>query len=110
MFPNKAKQIQFVLFIIVCKQSCSVAVPHAASEAALLSHSVTALHVCDSSADHEDPRARYLIMLLAHAVRAVRNGAALSISQNSYNVYARIAPVPLIPVVFFSARDGWVGI
>ena len=48
-----------IFFIIVRKQSCRVAVSHAASEAALLSHSVTALHVCDLSAGHDEPRARY---------------------------------------------------
>ena len=68
---------------------------------------MTALHVCDSSADHEDPRARYLIMLLAHAVRAVRNGAGLATSQHGYSVYELIAPVPPITLVF--SCDGWVG-
>ena len=98
------------MFIIVCKQSCSVAVSHAASEAALLSHSVTALHVCDLSANHDEPRARYLIMLLAHAVRAARNGASLATSQHGYTVYELIAPVPPITLVFFMrGMIGWPG-
>ena len=47
-------------------------------------------------------------MLLAHAVRAVRNGAALALSQHGYSVYEKIAPVPPIPVEFFMQRmGGW---
>ena len=47
-------------------------------------------------------------MLLAHAVRAVRNGAALAISQHGYSVYEKIAPVPPIHVAFFmQGMGGW---
>ena len=50
----------------------------------------------------------YLIVLLAHAVRAVRNRADLRISQHGYSVYEMIAPVPSITLVLFMrGMGGW---
>ena len=52
----------------------------------------------------------YLIVLLAHRVRATRNRAGLATSQHGYTVCGMSAPVPPITLVFFYARDGRVGV
>ena len=47
-----------------------------------------------------------ILMNVAHAVRAARNGAGLATSQHGYSVYELFAPVPPITLVFVYARDG----